>query len=83
MVFLGLMPIPILGSRKTPISDISADNVCVCIISAECDYQILVTKKCNGGRISYILTKFIPNISALNTGEHICRIHLQLADISQ
>ncbi len=36
-------------------------------ISCECGYQILVTKTCNGGRISYILTKFIPNISALNT----------------
>ncbi len=32
-------------------------------------YQILVTKICGGGRISHILTNFIPNISALNS-EH-------------
>ncbi len=32
-------------------------------ISAECGYQILVTKICNGGKISYILRNFIPNIS--------------------
>ncbi len=37
------------------------------VISAYCGYQILVTKLCNGGRISYILTNFIPNISALNS----------------
>ncbi len=33
------------------------------MISAECGYQILETKICNGGRISHILT----NISALNS----------------
>ncbi len=36
------------------------------IISAECGYQILLTKICDGGGISYILKNFIPNISALN-----------------
>ncbi len=33
------------------------------IILAECGYQILVTKICNGGRICFILTSLIPNIS--------------------
>ncbi len=36
------------------------------IISAQCVYQILVRRNCHEGRISYILTNFIPNISALN-----------------
>ncbi len=34
------------------------------LISAECGYQILVTKICNGGRISYNLTDFFSKISA-------------------
>ncbi len=29
--------------------------------------KILVTKTCNGGRISQVLTNFIQNISALNS----------------
>ncbi len=57
MGFLGQMPIPISGNERIQISK---------IISAECGYQILVTKICNEGRISYILTNFIPNISAMN-----------------
>ncbi len=55
--FLGPMPILILESKKIPISD----------ISSECGYQILVTKIWNGGKISSILTNFIPNIRALNS----------------
>ncbi len=38
--------------------------------STECGYQIVVTKICNEGRISYIeqsFSNFIPNISALNS----------------
>ncbi len=34
-----------------------ADIKYIFIISTECGYQILVTKICNGGRLSYILTK--------------------------
>ncbi len=30
-------------------------------------YQTLLPKICNGGRTAYILTNFIPNISALNS----------------
>ncbi len=56
------MPISILGKKKIQIADILAD-----MISAKCGYQILVTKICDGGRISYIITNFIPNISALNS----------------
>ncbi len=65
MVFLEPILTPILGSKKITISDISADVIW--IISAECGYQILVTKIGNGGRISNILTNFIFNISALNS----------------
>ncbi len=54
MGFSGSVPSPILGSSKILISNISAER----------GYQILVTKICNGGRISHILTDFIPNISA-------------------
>ncbi len=36
-------------------------------VSARCGSQILVTNICDGGRISYILTNLIPNISALNS----------------
>ncbi len=56
MEFLGQMLITILGRKKIPISD----------LSAECGYQIHVTKICVGGMISDILTNFFPNISALN-----------------
>ncbi len=37
------------------------------IISSVCGCQILVTKICNGGRICYALTNFIPNSSELNS----------------
>ncbi len=37
------------------------------IISAECGCQILVSKPCNGDRISYILTNFTLNISAFSS----------------
>ncbi len=56
MGFLGR--ILLSGSKKIPIP---------VILAAKCGYQILVTKICNGGRISYILTNFIPNITALNS----------------
>ncbi len=45
------------------------------IISAECGYQTLVIKICNGGRTSYILTNFISNISAL--------VHNRLLSVGQ
>ncbi len=45
--------------ENSDIQNISAD------ILAECNYQILKMKICNGGRVFYILTNFIPNISAL------------------
>ncbi len=61
MGFLGLILIPILGSKKISISDKSADYVY--IIFAECGYQIFLTKICNGGRMSHILINIIPNIS--------------------
>ncbi len=35
------------------------------MISAEYGFPVLVTK--NGSRISYVLTNFIPNLSALNS----------------
>ncbi len=37
------------------------------IILVECVYQTPVTIICNGGKISYILTNFILNTSALNS----------------
>ncbi len=61
------MPIKILKSKKIPISNISANSMYKYIISNEFGYQILVTKACNEGRISYILTNFILIISALNS----------------
>ncbi len=74
MVLLEMMLIPISGSKKLLLCDISIlINVCyidVLILHmklTECCYLILVTKICNGGRISYILANFIPNISALNS----------------
>ncbi len=42
--FLGLMLMAILGSKKIMISD----------VSSECVDQILVTKICDGGRMSDI-----------------------------
>ncbi len=39
------------------------------IMTAELGFQILVTKICNGGRISYILTNFISNVSP-NKSKH-------------
>ncbi len=59
------MAISTLGSKKILISVISADILYA--VSAECDYQRLVTKIWNGGRMSCILTNFIPNIGALNS----------------
>ncbi len=49
MEFWWLMLIPIWGSKKIPISDMSAD---ILYIIFECGYQIRVTKICNEGRIS-------------------------------
>ncbi len=66
MVSSGMMPIPISGNKKIHMSTIFA-NIIISIISAECGYQILVTKTVNGRRISYILTNFTKNISALNS----------------
>ncbi len=40
---------------------------CTRTLSAEYCYQIDVTKTCNGGRISHILTNFILNISTVNS----------------
>ncbi len=56
MGIMGLMPIPILGSKKMYLFDISTDIIY--IVSAECGYLILVTKICNEGRIFYILTLY-------------------------
>ncbi len=42
-------------------------KTCVYMTPAECGYQILVTQICEGGMVSYILTNFIPNLSALNS----------------
>ncbi len=64
MGFLGPMLIPMLGSKEILIYDTSTT------ISAQCSYHILVRiicDICNGFRVSFILTHFIPNISALNT----------------
>ncbi len=44
MVFLGLMSILILGSKKIPIYNISLDITYKYIMLCECGYQILVTK---------------------------------------
>ncbi len=63
MQFLGLMPI--MESKKITISDISAD-----IMYIKYWQNVFVkylTDISNGGRISYILTNFISNISALNS----------------
>ncbi len=60
MGYLGPMLTVMLEIKKIPITDILAN---------ECGYQIVVTKICYEGRISLILTNFIPNISALNS-EH-------------
>ncbi len=54
-----------IREKKILIFDMLASIVY--IISVECGYQIHMTKICNGGRISYILTNFILNISALNS----------------
>ncbi len=59
--FLGPMPMAMLRSKKILISNISASIKY--IIPTECGYQVLVTKTCPGGRVSDILTNFIPNIS--------------------
>ncbi len=40
---------------------------CTYVISTECGYQVLVTKTCYGGRISYVLTNIILNFSALRS----------------
>ncbi len=61
MGFLGLLPI--LSSNKNSDVHYIADV----IILAKCVKQILVTKTSNGDMISYMLTNFIPSISALNS----------------
>ncbi len=43
-----------LGSKKIPVSDISADAIFIYLILSECVDQILVTNICNGGRMSDI-----------------------------
>ncbi len=54
--------------REQDNSDMRNIGQCyIYIVPAECGYQLLVTKIRNAGRISYILTNFIPNISALNS----------------
>ncbi len=63
MGFLGQTPISLIRSKKILISDIYQLISCVYIyiyiykyiyiyISAECGYQVLVTKTFNGGRIT-------------------------------
>ncbi len=65
MTFLGQMPIPVLGTKKIPISDILAGIIH--IISTEWCDQILVTRIRNRGRLFDILTNFLPNMRALNS----------------
>ncbi len=60
--FWGLMLMAILGSKKIMISD----------VSSECVDQILVTKICDGGRMSDFWTNFISNIRALNRKHFTC-----------
>ncbi len=61
MGFLGPMRILILGRKK-----IQINWPLLYVILAECGYEILVRKICIGGRISYILTNFIQNITVPN-----------------
>ncbi len=68
--FLEPMQIRILGSKKIPLSNISADIVYIYIMVAKSGYQILVTKVCNEGRISYIL--LFLNVSAVNSKHFTC-----------
>ncbi len=68
--FLEPMQIQILGSKKIPLSDISADIVYIYIMATESGYQILVTKVCNEGRISYIL--LFLNVSAVSSKRFTC-----------
>ncbi len=42
-------PIPILGNKKIPVSNISAN---ILYVIFQCGYQIRVTKICSKGRIS-------------------------------
>ncbi len=44
------------------------------VMSSEGDREILGTKMRNGGRISYILTNFIPNIGPARwpCGQNVC-----------
>ncbi len=67
VVWLFLAEQQITENTKIQIYDISADILYICIILPECGYQMLVTKMCNGGWISYILKSFISDISALNS----------------
>ncbi len=67
LLFSGPTDVRFLGSEKIPISVIY--RLILFIVTAECGYQVLVTKTCNGGRISYILTNFIPKLSVLK-GKH-------------
>ncbi len=66
MGLLGPMLILTLGNKKIPTYDYLILYRPIYIIMVERGYKILVTKICNRGRISYISTNFIPNISALN-----------------
>ncbi len=52
MRFFGSPAMPIIRSKKIPISDIYWLILYIYIISAECGHQELVTKTFNGGRIS-------------------------------
>ncbi len=58
----------ILGSKKTLTYDILVNilHTVLYIKSTECGYQILGTKICYWGRLSYILRKFYSNTGALN-----------------
>ncbi len=66
MGLLGPMLILTLGNKKIPTYDYPILYRPIYVITVERGYQILVTKICNRGRISYILIKFLFQASSLN-----------------
>ncbi len=69
-IFKGPVPIPILGSKKMPISDTLYNTMKIwkyIYIYTQYMYWVIATNICNEGRVSCILTNFIQNISALNS----------------
>ncbi len=54
-------------SRPKPRAILVSNRILMTNISAECGYQIPVTRIYSGGRISYIFTNSIPNIRALKS----------------